>query len=652
VALIAMAAALLLAGAGATAPGAGAEATAEQMYQPSTVDVVKLSLPQASVEKLEAEPKKYVKGTFSLAETEGAPGTERAFSPPLEVGIKLKGSIGSLRELDEKAAFNIKFGKYVDDQTFLGLDKMSLNNMVQDPSMLDETLGYELFRANRVPGSHTGFAYLYVNLAGEEENFGVHLNIEAMDKAALERRFGDFHEPPQHLYEGNYGADVDTEDNPSTGQERWEGFEVDEGEEADWSDLTALVDAVTAPGPVDFSERVAPYADLQEMVHQWAVEKYISHWDGYAGRPGDLQPNNYYLYSSDSGVFSMLPWGIDQTWGRTDQVASVEKLEFDGQDGVLFNECLEDSSCETMYRRALRELLASLGPLGLESLADRTSSLLEPWQALEEAPRQPYDADEIEAAVKGAEEYIAERPAELRTFLAEGPPEATATAIEAAVDPGTVDADGSAEAIVTAQVSSAEGAPVFGDQVTFSADDPGVHFGPVVDEGEGAYTTTLTSSTTPGSVTITATDAMAEISATTTLTQVDGDSGPTTPAQPSGGGSAGPPAPTGGGSSVAPVARLTRAPGHRTRARRPTFRFTADRAGAAFECRIGSGRFRACRSPYRVRRLGAGRHSFSVRAYDGAGVGPVAKYRFVVSAHRHHRRQRTAHRHGDGSPVR
>jgi hypothetical protein len=640
VTLTATALALSLGGVGAAASAAAAEATADQMYQPSTVDVVKLALPQTSVEKLEAEPKKYVKGTFSLAETEGAPDTEKGFSPPLEVGIKLKGnSLGSLRKLDEKAAFNIKFDKYVDGQAFLGLDKMTLNNMVEDPSMLAETLGYELFRANRVPGSRTGFANLYVNLAGVEYNFGIHLNIEAMDKTALEKRFGEFHEPPQHLYEGNYGADVDTETNPVTGHERWESLEVDEGEETDLSDLMALIDAVAATGSGDFSERVAPYADLQEMVHQWAVEKYISFWDGYAGRAGDYQPNNYYLYSSDSGVFRMLPWGIDQTWG-TYLPAGVSRLEFDGRAGVLFDECLRDPSCELMYRRALRELLASLESLGLESLAARTASLLEPWQALEEPSRQPYSAGEIEAAVKGVEEYVPQRPSELRAFLAAGPPETTATTIEAAVDPGTIDADGSAGATVTAHLISAEGAPVFGDQVTFSADDPGVHFGPVVDEGEGIYTVALTSSTTPGAVTITATDAKAGISATTTLAQVgSGDVGPTTPTQPSGNspGTQVPTPPSTVGPSAAPVARLTKVPGHRTRARRPVFKFTADRAGAAFECRIDSGRFRACRSPYRAPRLGAGGHTLGVRAHDAAGVGPVAKYRFVVSAHRRHR---------------
>ena len=51
-----------------------------------------------------------------------------------------------------KAAFKVKFDEYVDDQTFFGLEKLTLNNMVQDRSMIHETLAYELFRAARRAG--------------------------------------------------------------------------------------------------------------------------------------------------------------------------------------------------------------------------------------------------------------------------------------------------------------------------------------------------------------------------------------------------------------------------------------------------------------------------------------------------------------------
>ena len=64
---------------------------------------------------------------------------------------------------DVDVAFKIKFDKYVEGQSFLGLEKMTLNNMVQDPSMIHEVLAYAIFRAFDVPCPRTGYATLRVN---------------------------------------------------------------------------------------------------------------------------------------------------------------------------------------------------------------------------------------------------------------------------------------------------------------------------------------------------------------------------------------------------------------------------------------------------------------------------------------------------------
>ena len=80
----------------------------------------------------------------------------------------------------------------------------------------------------------------------------------------------------------------------------------------------------------------------------WAVERYVGHWDGYAGTAAPFRPNNYYLHSLDDGVFAMLPWGTDQTSER------VREVEFDEPaGGLLFNSCLDDISCEALYEEGL-----------------------------------------------------------------------------------------------------------------------------------------------------------------------------------------------------------------------------------------------------------------------------------------------------------
>ena len=402
---------------GAAAQAAGGPAN--WMYEPTSFTEVRLTLPPASEAALESEPKEYVEGTFELAETAGTPGTAGPFSAPLTVGIELKGNLGSLRSIHEKAAFKIKFDKFVKGQRFLGLEKMTLNNMVQDPSMIHETVTYGAFHAMGVPAPHTGFTYLTVN----GKSYGVHLNIETQDVQSVENAFGTpFSEPPQHLYEGEYGADVSNS--------KWEAFEVSEGKKknpGDKADLEAFVAAVESSG--SFAQRVAAVADLNEMTKDWLVEKYVGNWDGYAGiAPDSYHPNNYYLYSDAAGKFSMMPWGTDQTW------QPGQHLGFGSGGGVLYTDCLADTAgCRQQYLAAGREALTTLSVPSLDAVARCTAAALRPWQELEAAtsereklPSPGMDGTEnlelAEDEVANTREFIEERPAELAAFLGEPAP--------------------------------------------------------------------------------------------------------------------------------------------------------------------------------------------------------------------------------------
>jgi hypothetical protein len=382
------------------APGAqAAEDPAAPLLQPYVIDAIALQLPPASFETLEKEPEvNYVDGTFSMAESDGTPGGLGPFSAPIAVGIRLKGGNGSFRELkDEKAAFKIKFNQ-VKGQKFLGLKKLTLNNMVQDPSMLHETMAYEAFRTLGVPAPRTGYANVYVNGV----NYGVHLNVETYDDISLPRWFAT----TQHLYEADTpGVDVTS---GSAG-----AFEVDEGDEVDRADLEALI-AATDSGVGDWSDGMAAVADLEEMTRMWAVERYAGHWDGYAGIDAAFRPNNYYLHGDESGLFSMLSWGTDQTWG-TD-------VEFEGPaGGLLFNNCFADASCKALYVHALRKLQGVIDGLDLGAQMSCLSERLAPWQAMEDADRREYDAEEIAEGVKATEDFIAARPGELTDWLATQP---------------------------------------------------------------------------------------------------------------------------------------------------------------------------------------------------------------------------------------
>ncbi|MFL5873776.1 MAG: CotH kinase family protein [Solirubrobacterales bacterium] len=381
---------------------------AEVVYDPSTVSVIEIDLPQTSQEALEADPEgAYQKATLTFKRTDGTPGGVVEIIGPKEVEMRLKGS-ASFRDLSEKAAFKFKFPKEEVGTTgpLLGLRKMTLNNMVEDPSMVHETLSYGLHRALGVPASRTGFVYLKIN----GEDFGVYMNVENYDKVAMAKKLGSFDDKVQHVYEGENGADLE----PGL----LGNFEVDEGPKDNISDLEGLAAAVTDPSPDPWSTAVGAHADLEEMTRMWAAEKYSGQFDGYAGGPAPDHPNNFYLATGPNGLFRMLPWGQDETWKEENL------LLFDGEAGLMFEGCLADSGCDATYEGALEALQDTVPELKLDQMAVCTAEMLAPWQQLEEdeSTRFEYDAGEIADAVAETRAFIAERPDELADFLGNSGP--------------------------------------------------------------------------------------------------------------------------------------------------------------------------------------------------------------------------------------
>ena len=91
--------------------------------------------------------------------------------------------------------------------------------------MVHEALAYAAFRAAGVPAPRTGYADVRVNGRGVRRPPPT---WKRSDDVALQRLFGPFEEPPQHLYEG---APLRGRRHPRDAGE----FEVDEGEEGDRS---------------------------------------------------------------------------------------------------------------------------------------------------------------------------------------------------------------------------------------------------------------------------------------------------------------------------------------------------------------------------------------------------------------------------------
>ena len=121
-----------------------------------------------------------------------------------EVTVHLKGSAGSFRPVDANPGLTLNFGKYVKSQSFHGLQRFSLNNSVQDPSLLSEQISRELSAAAGVPVPRATQAVVELN----GRKLGVYVLVEAYNKQFLARHFNN---TKGNLYDGGFVKDIDSQ---------------------------------------------------------------------------------------------------------------------------------------------------------------------------------------------------------------------------------------------------------------------------------------------------------------------------------------------------------------------------------------------------------------------------------------------------------
>ena len=324
------------------------EGTDEQasLFDPVVVNRADITLPQTSYNNLQANGKGDYQPAQMVFTTKNGP------SEKLDVGLRLKGGLGSLRNLDGKAAFKVKMNFAVKGQRLYGIKKFTFNNMVQDPSMLHEAVTYRLFRAMGVPAPRVGYVRVFVNGI----DYGLHANIETYDTSSLKR----WYTSTQHLYEGSYWVQdiIDSQ---------FQSLQVDEGDLNNRDDLAALSSTNNLTGAEWFS-KVQEYLDLNEFVTEMAVERYTGHWDGYAW----TIKNNYYAHSTNNGLFTILPWGTDQTLNGWVDLYSY------GDVGMMAQRCLSYSPCVELYKGALLKVNDVAISLKLPAMVDDVAAAINP----------------------------------------------------------------------------------------------------------------------------------------------------------------------------------------------------------------------------------------------------------------------------------
>jgi spore coat protein CotH len=308
------------------------------------------------------------------------------------VGIRSRGN-GS--RSGTKPGLRVDFDRYSIDATFLGLKSFVLDNLVQDPSTIHETVAMKFFAKMNIPAPREAHARLYVNGV----YVGLYAVVESIDKSFLARVFGEINGDTQNdgfLYEYNFtdhwtfsyfGADLEpyeTRFDPKTHENATE--------ENKWRPIEAIVRMANDLASDRYLEQLDPKLDLRALVRYVAVQNFLGENDGFLGYDG---MNNFYLYrkeNSDQHVF--LAWDEDNAfWGPE------FPLNIRHDENVLFRKAMEVGELRDLYYATLAEAarLAETPDQGselgwLENTVRGQLDLV--YDALAEDPNKPYSMDD------------------------------------------------------------------------------------------------------------------------------------------------------------------------------------------------------------------------------------------------------------------
>jgi hypothetical protein len=328
------------------------------------------------------------------------------------VGLRLKGQAS---RGDAKFPMKIKFDAFVKGQKFLGLKRMTLNNMVQDPSFIHEATAYKLYRSVGVPAPRTGYSRVFV----QGTYFGLYLNIESIDKVFGKRWFPS----TKHVYSGPYNCDIVPNNSC---------YEAGVGD-------TTRTDLENA-GAIDQLSGAEWWAALGRLSNRPAVIKlmatdvFMSNWDGYT----DAVKNNHFVHFDKKGRFTIIPWGLDQTF-TTDSSAD---LTWDGSQPIfrgwsdrrstIWEHCLAYAICHAELVKAGIAVRDTATRINLAGYMSAIAAKVNPVVSGEDDLHQT-DTGSLQSYQSWIPTFLANRKEALTNFLASSSPRAISVTLPSQV---------------------------------------------------------------------------------------------------------------------------------------------------------------------------------------------------------------------------
>lgn len=317
------------------------------------------------------------------------------------VGVRLRGKIGSYRELYGKPKFKIDTSEFVPGQRFHGLHTVLLNNAVVDCSYLKEPIAYAAFRNVGITASRTSFARVSVN----GDPYGLYVVIEAPDGEFLQSRF-EGEEADGNLYDGkyvyNWNNGTYTLLDFDSGVD--EMFGLEEGVDVAHADIKAVSTASHDAVQGEYIAAMDPLLDWEQWQLAWAAEQWVGHLDGY-----QMNRNNYRVYFRPSdGRMTYVPFDFDYAfladggWG----------VWWTGPIGMLATRCMAERGCRAAHVGAVEDMLGRVDAADLRTRLDHLRATIE--RDVADDPRRECSASQASAYQDALAAWIDGREAQVR----------------------------------------------------------------------------------------------------------------------------------------------------------------------------------------------------------------------------------------------
>lgn len=390
------------------------------------------------------------------------------------VGIRAKGntSLSSMAQYDnDRYSFKIEFDHYQKKKTYRGLDKLSLNNIIQDATYMKDYWSYTFMNQMGLASPLCSYTEIYVN----GEYWGLYLAVEGVEEAFLERNYGEdygeLYKPDSLSFGGGRGNGQafdmqdfekklqgdDTEEQaaadenaandnaaPTMPQDIQRAARINRGDfkqgggmggmgssdvklqyiDDDPDSYANIFDnAKTKVKKKDQARLIAALKKLSEgdtsavdtdaVAMYMAVHNFLCNGDSYTGS----MVHNYYLYEKD-GVMSMIPWDYNLAFGgftgdsdATGTVnTAIDTLVSGGDDSdrPMAGWITASDESLALYHEKYQQFIDTVFTSGwFESEFDRVSAMIAPY--VEKETRAFYSYEEFQTAADTLKTFCLKR---------------------------------------------------------------------------------------------------------------------------------------------------------------------------------------------------------------------------------------------------